>query len=147
MSDMSKYIICADGGARGNPGDAAIGVVIEEEGGVLKKEYSEYLGRATNNEAEYRAAIFGLKKLKQLIGGEKLKGAKVEVQVDSELLERQVNGHYKIIEPELQKLFVELWNLKLDFPNLKFKHVLRGKNRGADRLVNAALDKELNKLL
>lgn len=145
--NMSKYLIYTDGGSRGNPGDAAIGVVIVEEGGVLKKEYGEYLGRATNNEAEYKAAIFGLKKLKQLVGGEKLKDAKVEVRVDSELLERQINGHYKIIESELQKLFVELWNLRLDFPDIKFKHVRRGKNKGADRLVNAALDRELNKLL
>ena len=144
---MPKYIIYSDGGSRGNPGEAAIGVVIEGEGTTLKKEYSEYLGRATNNEAEYKAAIFGLRKLKQLVGGEKLKAAKVEVRVDSELLERQINGHYKIMEPELQKLFIELWNLRLDFPDIKFKHVLRGKNANADRLVNAALDKELNKLL
>ena len=144
---MSKYIIYSDGGSRGNPGEAAIGVVIEEEGTTLKKEYSEYLGRATNNEAEYKAAIFGLRKLKQLVGGEKLKSAQVEVRVDSELLERQINGHYKVMEPELQKLFIELWNLRLDFSDIKFKHILRGKNAKADRLVNAALDKELNKLL
>ena len=144
---MPKYIVYSDGGSRGNPGDAAIGAVIVEESGVLKKEYGQYLGRATNNEAEYKAAIFGLKKLKQLVGGGKLQDAQVEVRVDSELLERQISGHYKIVEPELQKLFVELWNLKLDFPHIKFKHILRGKNRGADRLVNAALDKELNKLL
>ena len=144
---MSKFIVYSDGGSRGNPGDAAIGVVIQEEGGTLKKEYNEYIGHATNNEAEYKAAIFGLRKLKQLVGGEKLQTAKVEMRVDSELLERQINGHYKIMEPELQRLFVELWNLKLDFPDLKFKHVRRGKNQGADRLVNAALDKELNKLL
>ena len=144
---MPKYIVYSDGGSRGNPGDAAIGVVIQEEGGTLKKEYNEYIGHATNNEAEYKAAIFGLRKLKQLVGGKKLQTAKVEVRVDSELLERQISGHYKIMEPELQKLFVELWNLKLDFPDLKFKHVPRGKNQGADRLVNAALDKELNKLL
>ena len=63
---MNKVIVHIDGGSRGNPGEAAIGVVIAEEGGMLKKEYSEYLGRATNNEAEYKAAIFGLKKFKAI---------------------------------------------------------------------------------
>lgn len=142
-----KFIIHTDGGSRGNPGDAAIGIVIREEGGVLKKEYGEYIGRATNNEAEYRAVIFALKKLKQLVGKDTVANAKVEVRVDSELLERQINGRYKIMEPNIQPLFLELWNLKLDFGDVKFKHVPRERNREADRLVNSALDKELNKLL
>lgn len=144
---MQKFIIHADGGSRGNPGDAAVGFVIEEEKGVLKKEYGEYIGRATNNEAEYKAVIMALRKLKQLVGKEKAFESRVEVRVDSELLERQINGHYKILDGSIQPLFLELWNLKIDFSDIKFKHVPREKNRAADRMVNAALDKELNKLL
>jgi ribonuclease HI len=143
----SKYIIHSDGGSRGNPGEAAIGVAIEEIGGILKKEYGEYIGRATNNEAEYQAVIFGLKKLKQLIGKEAIEVAKVEVWVDSELLERQINGHYKVLDSNIQPLFLELWNLKIDFGDVKFKHVPREKNKEADRMVNVTLDKELNKLI
>jgi ribonuclease HI len=144
---MAKFIIHTDGGARGNPGPAAIGVVVEEAGGGLKKEYGEYIGEATNNEAEYQAVVFALKKLKQLIGKKVAGEAKVEFHVDSELLERQFNGHYKIMGRKLQGLFLELWNLKVDFGEIIFKHLLREKNKEADRLVNAALDKELNKLL
>mgnify|MGYP001599876981 CR=1 FL=1 len=144
---IRKYIIHTDGGSRGNPGPAALGAVIEEEAGTLKKEYGEYIGRATNNEAEYKAVIFALKKLKQLVGKEKAFESKVEVRVDSELLERQINGRYKILDGNIQPLFLELWNLKIDFSDIKFKHVPRQKNRAADRMVNAALDRELNKLL
>ncbi len=151
MSNMTKkFIIHTDGGSRGNPGDAAIGIVIEKEIGSSaswRKEYGEYIGRATNNEAEYKAVIFALKKLKQLAGKDAIQEAKVEVRVDSELLERQINGHYKIMEPNIQPLFLEIWNLKIDFGDIKFKHIPREKNREADRMVNAALDKELNKLL
>jgi ribonuclease HI len=144
---MGKFVIHTDGGARGNPGPAAIGVVIEQVGGGLKKEYGEYIGEATNNEAEYRAVIFALKKLKQLIGKKAAGESEVEFHVDSELLERQLNGHYKIMGRKMRELFLELWNLKVDFGEVVFKHLLREKNKEADKMVNAALDKELNKLL
>lgn len=140
-----KIIIHTDGGARGNPGPAAIGVVIK--GPVEIKKYSEYIGQATNNDAEYQAVVFALKKLKQLIGKEKAKTeADVEVHLDSELLERQLNGEYKIKGKNLQQLFLEVWNLKQDFKNISFKHIPREDNRGADKLVNQALDRELSKL-
>ena len=148
MSDL-KYIIYTDGGARGNPGPAAIGVVINPPAGGAGgiKKYGEYIGQATNNDAEYQAVIFALKKLKQLIGKEKAKSeAEVEVHLDSELLERQLNGEYKIKEKNLQQLFLQIWNLKQDFRSVIFKHIPREDNRGADRLVNQALDKELSKL-
>lgn len=144
---MAKFTIHTDGGARGNPGPAAIGVVIEETGGGLKKEYGEYIGEATNNEAEYQAVIFALKKLKQLIGKKAAGETKIEFHIDSELLERQLNGHYKIMGRKLRELFLEIWNLKVDFGEVVFKHLLREKNKEADKLVNAALDKELNRLL
>ena len=144
---MAKYLIHTDGGSRGNPGPSAIGVVIEREGGGLKKEYGEFLGQATNNEAEYQAVIFALKKLKQLAGKEEAGKAKVEIHVDSELLAKQINGEYKVSDEKIQKLFLELWNLKLDFGEVVIKHIFREDNKGADRMVNYALDKELNKLL
>ncbi|MBI2063690.1 MAG: ribonuclease HI family protein [Candidatus Yanofskybacteria bacterium] len=153
--DKNKYIIHTDGGSRGNPGPSAIGVVIEAlqqvqgKSPVLewKKEYGEYIGETTNNDAEYQAVVFALKKLKLLIGKKTIGEAIVEVHVDSELLERQLNGHYKIMDKNIQKHFVELWNLKVDFADVVYKHIPREDNHGADRLVNAALDKELNKLL
>lgn len=129
-----KLIIYTDGGARGNPGPAAIGVV------VGSKKYGEYIGETTNNIAEYKAVIFALKKAKALIGKKKAAEAEIEVNLDSELIERQLNGEYKILDEDLQPLFIEVWNLKLDFKKVEFKHIPREKNKVADRLVNEALD-------
>ena len=140
------YIIHTDGGARGNPGPAAAGFVIEGDL-VGKKTGGEYLGEVTNNEAEYQAVILALKKLKHLIGGEKAEESSVEIHVDSELLERQMNGGYKIKNETIKNLFVEIWNLKTDFGEIIFKHIPREKNAEADRLVNQILDKETNRLL
>ena len=141
-----KFLIHTDGGARGNPGPAAVGIIIEGES-VGKKEFGEYLGETTNNEAEYRAVIIALKKLKHLVGGEKARGAEVEVHVDSELLEKQLNGEYKIKDENIKNLFVEIWNLKTDFGEVTFKHIPREENTEADKVVNQILDKETNKLL
>lgn len=146
MASIS-YIIHTDGGARGNPGPAALGVVIAAADGSLKKEYGEYLGQTTNNVAEYQAVIFALKKLKQLIGKAKASEASVHIHVDSELLARQLNGQYKIKEANIQKLFLEAWNLHLDFGHVEFLHIPREQNRAADSLVNTVLNKESNKLL
>lgn len=141
----NKFKIHTDGGARGNPGPAAVGIVIE--GDDLKKEYSEYIGKATNNEAEYRAVIFSLKKLKQLVGKERAKKEiEVEVYLDSELLAKQLNGRYKIKEKDLQQLFLEVWNLKQDFKQVDFIFVPREQNRRADQLVNQALNREASRL-
>ena len=140
----NKVVIHIDGGSRGNPGPAAFGAVIDI--GNDRKEYSEAVGIATNNQAEYQAAIFALKKVKQLIGKERSKSALVEVYLDSELLTKQINGEYKVENENMQPLFLELWNLRLDFGKVTFKHILREQNKEADRLVNAALDKEANRL-
>lgn len=129
-----KIIAYTDGGARNNPGPAAIGVVIGD------KKYSEFIGIATNNEAEYKAVIFVLKKLRHLIGKKSIENQKIEIRMDSELVQKQLNGEYKIKEKELQILFVEAWNLRLDFKNLSFVHIPREQNRLADKLVNEALD-------
>lgn len=141
---MNKYIIHTDGGSRGNPGPAALGVVIEASDGSLKKEYGEYIGEKTNNEAEYRAVISALKKLKSLIGKDKAGDADVLVHADSELLVKQMNGEYKISDKNIQAWFIEIWNLKLDFGKVTFTHVFREQNKAADRMVNLALDKELD---
>ncbi|OHA65147.1 MAG: hypothetical protein A3D64_00965 [Candidatus Wildermuthbacteria bacterium RIFCSPHIGHO2_02_FULL_49_9] len=137
---MEKFIVYTDGGARGNPGPAALGVVIQNSRGQVLKEYGEYLGGATNNEAEYRAPIFALRKIKALWGKEKAKKAEVQVFADSELLVNQLNGKYKIENRNIQNLFLELWNLKIDFGKVAFTAIPREKNKEADRLVNEALD-------
>lgn len=139
-AEKSKIIIYCDGGSRGNPGPAAIGVVIEIKGEA--KKYSKYLGKATNNEAEYQAVVFGLKKVKHLIGGEKTEKAKVEILMDSELVVNQLSGIYKIKEKDLIPFFIEIWNLKIDFGNIEFKHIPREENKEADRLVNRELDSQ-----
>ncbi|OGN19016.1 MAG: hypothetical protein A3F48_04145 [Candidatus Yanofskybacteria bacterium RIFCSPHIGHO2_12_FULL_41_9] len=166
---MHKYTIHTDGGSRGNPGPAAIGVVISAEVGQegrtsrnlrgptsetrsdldslgWKKEYGEYIGVKTNNEAEYQAVIFGLKKLKQLVGNDSAEKSSVVFYMDSELLVKQFNHEYKVKDEGMQKLFLEVHNLRLDFKKVEFKHVLRGKNEDADKLVNQVLDREGNKL-
>jgi len=137
---MEKFIVYTDGGARGNPGPSAIGVVIKDAKGKTLKEYGEYLGETTNNEAEYKAAAFALKKIKSLWGKEKARKTEVQIFADSELLVRQLNGQYKIENPNIQKFFLELWNLKIDFKKVSFVAVPREKNKEADRLVNEALD-------
>lgn len=142
--ENNKIKIYTDGGSRGNPGPAAVGIVIEGLG--HDRKYAEHIGVTTNNEAEYRAAIVALKKAKQILGSESSAKATIEFYVDSELLTKQINGEYKIKEKNLQSLFMELWNLKLDFGKVTFQHVLRGKNKEADKLVNEALDREVSKL-
>lgn len=137
---MNNVIIHCDGGSRGNPGPSALGVVIEYDGKV--KEYSYYLGEKTNNEAEYEAVIFGLKKSKLLLGKKNIKSRKIEVWVDSELLHKQITGQFKVLDKKIQSLFLQLWNLKIDFGNLTFHHTLREGNKQADRLVNRELDQE-----
>lgn len=135
-----KFIIHTDGGSRSNPGPAAIGVVISNEKGQVLKKFGEYLGQATNNEAEYKAAIFALKKIKSLWGKENAKKSGVDMFVDSELLVKQMRGEYKIEHSNIQSLFLELWNLKIDFKKVVFRAIPREKNKEADRLVNEALD-------
>ena len=139
---MKKITIFTDGGSRGNPGPSAIGIVFCNEKGEAFKKYSEYLGGTTNNEAEYLAVIFALKKFKALFGKKIAEGAEIEVKSDSELLVRQLNGGYKILEEKIGKLFLEIWNLRIDFKKIKFALIPREKNKEADRLVNECLDNQ-----
>lgn len=140
---MKKIIIYIDGGARGNPGPAAIGMVFCNQKGQVFKEHAQFLGKATNNEAEYQACIFALKKFKALFGKKLAKRTEIEIRSDSELLVKQMRGEYKILEPRIQKLFLELWNLKIDFIKLGIRKTSREKNKQADGLVNQILDQQI----
>ncbi len=143
---MKKIIIYTDGGSRGNPGKAAIGVVFCNERNQEIKKYGEFLGDTlTNNEAEYLAVVSALKKFKTFFGKIITENSEVEIRSDSELLVKQINGEYKILDDKIQKLFIEVWNLKIDFEKIKFKHIPREKNKEADKLVNQALDNILDK--
>ncbi len=140
---MKKIIIYTDGGSRGNPGKAAIGVVFCNEKDQVIKKYGEYLGdNLTNNEAEYQAVIFALKKFKALFGKSIAEVSDVEIRADSELVVKQLSGKYRLENPKIQQFFIEIWNLKFDFKSVKFKHIPREKNSQADALVNHALDQE-----
>ncbi len=135
-----KIIVYADGGARGNPGPAAIGVVIERGGRTIGK-YAESIGERTNNEAEYESVIFALKKIKHLFGKQKTRDLDIEVRMDSELVARQLSGKYKITEKRFYPLFIKIWNLKMDFGNISFTEIPREQNSEADRLLNEELDR------
>lgn len=143
---MEKFIVHTDGGARGNPGFAAIGVIIQDGSGNVIKTYAETIGETTNNEAEYQAVIFALKKLKALFGKAKASAAEVEVRLDSELVGKQLRGEYKVQEERLYPFFIKAWNLRMDFKNVIFVVIPRDKNVQADRLVNQALDRQQNAL-
>lgn len=138
---MEKIIIHTDGGARGNPGPAGVGVVIAEAGGKMVKELSEYIGPQTNNFAEYEALIKALEACKKMFGKE-TREMVFEIKMDSELVVRQLGGQYKVKEPTLKEKFAAVAKLRLeDFPNMTFVHVYREENARADELVNEAIDK------
>src|SRR3989338_8292167 len=121
---MKKITIYTDGGSRGNPGKSGIGVVFCNEMGQEIKKYGEYLGdNLTNNEAEYSAVIFALKKFKALFGKKLAENSEVELRADSELVVKQLNGQYRLENPKIKKFFIEIFNLKFDFKSVKFKHI------------------------
>ena len=132
-----KIIIFSDGGARGNPGPAGIGAVLYDSKKQVLVKISKYIGETTNNQAEYQALISALKKAKEL-GGQEL-----DVFLDSELVVKQLNREYKVKNKELAPLFLEVYNLSLNFSKITFTHVYRENNKEADRLVNEALDKKM----
>lgn len=135
-----QYTIHADGGARGNPGPAAIGFTVAGPG-ITPVSHGEYIGDTTNNVAEYTAIIRGLAKLKSLVGAGKAARAHVQVRADSELVVKQMNREYKVKDPDMMQLFIQLHNACLDFGSVTFSHIPRESNREADRMVNEALDR------
>ena len=130
-----KLIIFTDGGARGNPGPSATGIVIKNEKRETIKAYGEYLGNQTNNYAEYSAIISALTTAKEL------KADEVECFLDSKLVVEQLNQKWRVKEPTLQKLFIQAYNASAQFKKVSFKHIYREKNKEADKLVNDTLDK------
>jgi len=130
--------IFTDGGARGNPGPAGIGAAILDEQGKVVKLLKNYIGEATNNVAEYKALIMALNSA-LLLDAENL-----QINMDSELIVRQMQGRYKIKEPTLVILAQEVLKLSNKFTSVKFSHIPREKNKLADKLVNEAIDQRLN---
>jgi ribonuclease HI len=132
---MSKTLtLNTDGGARGNPGPAGIGVVIRDETGLIIYQHGGYIGEATNNTAEYQALI------KALTEAHNLGATAVRINMDSELIVRQMTGQYKIKEPSLQQLAQKVVRLLQHFSEYSFHHVRREFNKDADKLVNRAID-------
>lgn len=136
-----KITVHSDGGARGNPGPAAIGVTIEKEGGEMLAEISEYIGETTNNIAEYTAVLRGLEVLEARPEVE-VSDVVIDWKLDSELVVKQLAGEYKVKNPGLRPLHQSIQDKKTNFPRLTFLHVRREENQEADRLVNEALDKQ-----
>jgi ribonuclease HI len=131
-----KLIIHADGGSRGNPGPAAVGVAVFDEDQKCIKEVSKTIGIATNNVAEYLAAICGLQEAVFLNAQD------VTINLDSELVVKQLKGEYKVKNENLRPLFFIAKHLITGLKNIKINHVPREMNKSADALVNKALDME-----
>jgi ribonuclease HI len=124
-----------DGGSRGNPGQAAIGVVLEDpQRGTTLHEHAERIGVETNNVAEYRALIEGLRI------AQRFHPNRLICHLDSELIVKQLSGEYRVKMATLQTFVDEIQQLTMDFPDVVFKHIPRGDNHRADALVNKALD-------
>lgn len=134
---MKKLIINTDGGARGNPGPAGIGVVIRDESEKIIFEHGSYIGDTTNNVAEYTALIKALETARDMQATDLL------VRMDSELIVKQMQGVYKIKEPNLQLLASKVLVLKKLFNLVEFTHVRREHNKEADYQVNRALDEQI----
>jgi ribonuclease HI len=129
-----KVVVNVDGGARGNPGPAAIGVVVSDPDGTVIDEVAERIGVATNNVAEYRAVIKGIERAQALGAGE------LELIGDSELVARQLTGAYKVKHPSMKPLHAQALAALGRFDSWRIRTVPRAQNARADELVNAALD-------
>jgi ribonuclease HI len=131
---VEKLVVNVDGGARGNPGPAAIGVVVRDANGEVVEERGERIGEATNNVAEYRALLLGIERAATR------GAAELELVGDSELVVRQVKGEYKVKDAGLRELHAEVERALGDFERWSIRHVPRAENAEADRLVNQVLD-------
>jgi ribonuclease HI len=132
---MRRLVVNVDGGARGNPGPAAVGVVVQSPEGEVLEERGERIGTATNNVAEYRALLLGIRRAAELGASE------LELVGDSELVVRQVKGEYKVKDATLRALHAEAMQALRPFASWSIRHVGRELNAGADRLVNEVLDR------
>lgn len=129
-----KLTVHVDGGARGNPGPAAIAAVVSDESGMVIHEAAETIGRATNNVAEYRALLLGIERAKELGATE------LELVGDSELIVKQVRGEYRVKDAGLRPLHSAAQKALGDFAEWRIRHVKRAENAEADALVNQVLD-------
>ena len=127
-------VVHVDGGARGNPGPAAIGVVVSSRDGEVLDEVAELIGVATNNVAEYQALLKGLERAAALGARE------VEIVNDSELVAKQLTGAYKVKHPSMKPLYEQAISALRGFDRWRIRSVPRAQNAHADALVNAALD-------
>lgn len=132
-----KVIIHTDGGARGNPGPAALGVVIATPAGERLLKHGRYIGETTNNQAEYQAVVDALEHAHALGATE------ADVFLDSELVVRQLNRQYRVKDPGLAEQFMRVWNHLTKFKKVTFTHIRRELNKEADALVNEALDRHV----
>jgi ribonuclease HI len=129
-----KITVQFDGGSRGNPGPAGIGIVLRAADGTPLVTLGRFIGRATNNVAEYRALIAALQEAR------KLGARRIAVRGDSELIIRQLTGQYRVKSPDMKPLYEEAQALLGEFESSKIEHTLRGKNELADKLANRAMD-------
>jgi len=129
-----KVVVNVDGGARGNPGPAAAAAVVSTPDGDVLDEAHELLGIVTNNVAEYRGLLLGLRRARELGADE------VEVVNDSELVAKQINGQYKVKHPDMKPLYAEARKALEGFDRWRVRSVPRAQNAAADALVNQALD-------
>jgi len=136
MGEIEIYI---DGASKGNPGPSGIGVVICKDGQTIKN-MSAYIGKATNNMAEYNALIYGLQEALML------KAQKVTINTDSQLLHRQIKKIYKIKNPNIVGLYNQAIHLMLAFKEVMINNIPRQDNRGADKLANLAIKEALKKV-
>lgn len=143
LKELNHIVVYTDGASRGNPGASSIGVAFAHPNGQTLKEFSERLPNGTNNEAEYMAVVFALKKLRSLVGSAQLAKMTVELRMDSQLVARQITGEYKLENEKVFRSFIAIWNMRQDIGKLVVKHIPREQNKVADRLANEALDQKV----
>ncbi len=135
---MEKLLLYTDGGSRNNPGPAATGFVLQDDQDQVLKKGGSFLGRATNNEAEYQALIEGLRAAK------KFSPDYLVCFLDSLLVVNQLTGVFKIKEARLRELVFEIKTLEKNFESIRYEHIPREKNKEADAIVNQILDEKAN---
>jgi ribonuclease HI len=136
---MQNITVHTDGGARGNPGPSGIGVAFYDEAGAAMSELAEFIGNATNNVAEYTAIVRALEHLATFVPD--TKAVHLTVKLDSELVQRQMNGVYKVKDATLKTYFDKAKTLTNDYASVTFIHIPRSSNKVADKLANEAMDK------
>jgi ribonuclease HI len=135
-----RLIIFCDGGAFNNPGPAAIGIIFYNENGKKLLEFSKFLGRATNNQAEYQAVIHAFE-----IAKKKFQPKEIQFFIDSKLIVEQLNGNYKLKNQNLKPLYYLAKEWQLNFPLVLYNYIPREKNQLADKLVKAEIKRNLFK--